>query len=72
MSQAFKCDICGSCVDDANDAKSEREVARQSVPINGIDVDMYIKVGASVAHVCDSCFSVIMQKVKQWVIANIT
>lgn len=72
MSQAYKCDVCGDCVDNADNAKAEREVARESALIQAVTVDVYIKVGVDVAHVCNTCWLLVMQKVKQWVIANIT
>jgi hypothetical protein len=71
MSQAFRCDLCGDCVDSADNAKSEREIAKVSANISGTVADIYIKLGAAVAHVCDVCFNEIKRKAKQWVIANI-
>jgi len=71
MSTAFRCDICGDCVDNADNAKSLREVAREPGNINGRDVDLFIRIGVDVAHVCNTCWSTVMQKVKQWVQAHI-
>ena len=71
MSQAFKCDLCGECADSADTVKHEREVARESASISGTSADIYIRIGADVAHVCDTCFSIIMDKVKLWVNAHI-
>jgi hypothetical protein len=71
MSQAYRCDLCGDCVDDASTAKQEREVARVSASISGTTADVYIKLGADVAHVCDTCFAIIAQKAKQWIVANV-
>jgi hypothetical protein len=72
MSQAYKCDLCGDCVDDASDATSEREVARESATISTTQADLYIKLGVDVAHVCNACFVIVKQKAKAWIIANIT
>ena len=71
MSQSFRCDLCGDCVDSADNAKQEREIARVSASISGTTADVYIKLGADVAHVCDVCFDIIKQKAKQWIEANI-
>ena len=71
MSTAFRCDLCGDCVDNSDNAKSEREVARVTANISGTSADVFIKLGASVAHVCDTCFNIIKQKAKQWIIANV-
>ena len=67
MSIGYQCDICGECVSQEADAKSSREVARESTGVHGTAVDLYIVVGADVAHVCDVCWSEIMRKVKAWV-----
>ena len=71
MSQAYRCDLCGDCVDNADNAKHEREIARVSAAISGTTADVYIALGADVAHVCDTCFDIIKQKAKQWIIANV-
>jgi hypothetical protein len=71
MSKAFKCDLCNNCIDNEDDSKSEREVARVSGNISGTTADLYIKLGAGVAHVCDTCFGIIKQKAKQWIVANV-
>ena len=71
MSQAFRCDLCGDCVGSEDNAKREREIARVSANISGTVADVYIKLGADVAHVCDDCFNDIKRKAKQWVNANI-
>jgi hypothetical protein len=71
MSQAYRCDLCGDCVDDASTANQEREVARESASISGTTADIYIKLGADVAHVCNTCFTIIAQKAKQWIVANV-
>lgn len=71
MSQAYRCDLCGDCIDNADDAKQEREIARVSANISGTVADLYITLGADVAHVCDTCFTIIKQKAKQWIIANV-
>jgi len=71
MSQAYRCDLCGNCIDNPDNAKHEREVARESATIEGTVADVYIKVGVDVAHVCDASFAVVMQMVKQWVNAHI-
>ena len=72
MSQAYRCDLCGNCVDDSDNAKKEREVARVSATISGTTADLYITLGADVAHVCNDCFLLIKQKAKQWIVANVT
>ena len=71
MSTAFRCDLCGDCVDNADNAKHEREIARVSASISGTVADVYILLGADVAHVCNTCFDIIKQKAKQWIIANV-
>jgi len=71
MSTSFRCDLCGDCVDNADNAKHEREIARVSASISGTVADIYISLGADVAHVCDTCFNIIKQKAKQWIIANV-
>jgi hypothetical protein len=71
MSKAFKCDLCNNCIDNEDDSKSEREVARVSASVSDTPADLYIKLGADVAHVCDTCFGIIKQKAKQWIVANV-
>ena len=71
MSQAYKCDLCGNCVDNADNAKNEREVARVNGTIAGTSTDLFIKLGADVAHVCDACFYEIKVKAKAWINANV-
>lgn len=72
MSRAYRCDLCGNCVDNADNAKNEREIARVSGNISGTTADLFIKLGADVAHVCDTCFVIIKQKAKQWIVANVS
>ena len=71
MSQAFQCDLCGDCVASEDLAKSEREVARESTTINGTQVDIGIIIRAYIPHVCNTCWGLVMDKVKAWVNANI-
>ena len=71
MSQAFKCDICGDCVDNEADAYSEWEIAREQTTINTVPVDLYIKVGADVPHLNQACRNLLLAKVKAWVAANL-
>lgn len=71
MSQAYRCDLCGDCIDNLDDARNEREVAREQTSISGTAADLYIKLGADVAHVCNACFVIIKQKAKAWIIANV-
>ena len=70
MSQAFKCDICGNCVAQQADAASAREVARENTTIFGKSVDLFIVLGADVAHTCDTCFAEIKSKAKAWLNAH--
>ena len=72
MSKAFKCDLCSDCIDNEDNAQHEREIARVSANISGTVADVYISLGADVAHVCNTCFDIIKQKAKQWIIANIS
>ena len=71
MSKAFRCDLCGSCIDSEDQAKNEREVARETTSISGTTADLFITLGADVAHVWDECFLIIKQKAKAWIIANV-
>ena len=71
MSTAFRCDLCSGCVDNEDNAKHEREVARVTATISGTSADLYIKLGADVAHVCNDCFTVIKQKARDWIVANV-
>jgi hypothetical protein len=71
MSQAYRCDLCGDCVDNADDAKAEREVAREASTVSGTVADLYIKIGVDMPHTCDTCFAIVMQKAKAWMNANI-
>jgi len=71
MSKAFRCDLCGDCIDNEDDAQHEREVARVSATVSNTVADVYIKLGADVAHVCNGCFTIIKQKAKQWIVANV-
>lgn len=71
MSIGYQCDICGECVSQEADAKSSREVARESATIFSIPVDLFIIIGADVAHVCDTCWAEIMKKAKAWVNAHV-
>ena len=71
MSRAYQCDICGECVSQEADAKSSREVARESANIFGTSVDLFIVTGADVAHVCNTCWAEIMRKVKTWINAHV-
>ena len=72
MSRAYKCDLCRACIDNMDDAKNDREVARVSASVSGTIADLYIRLGADVAHVCNDCFVIIKQKAKQWIIANVS
>jgi hypothetical protein len=72
MSQAYRCDLCGDCVDNSDDAKNEREIARVTTTISGTSADLYIGLGVAVAHVCNACFVIVKEKTKAWIIANIT
>jgi len=67
MSQAYKCDLCGDCVDSSDNAQQEREVSRHPKKISGTMTDIYIKMGADVAHVCDNCFELVKEAAKEWV-----
>ena len=71
MSQAFKCDICGDCVSSEAAAYSEREEARESTNILGVQVDIGIIVKVYVQHVCNTCWPLVRQKVKAWINANL-
>ena len=67
MSQAFRCDLCGDCVSSEDLAKSEREVVNKSTTINGTQTDIGISVKVYKPHVCNTCWALVMAKVKQWV-----
>ncbi len=71
MSQAYRCDLCGDCVDNADNARQEREVARETSTISGTSAELYIKLGVDVAHVCDTCFAIVLKQAKAWIIANV-
>ena len=66
MSQAFQCDLCGDCVASEDLAKSEREVVNKSTTINGTQTDIGISVKVHKPHVCNTCWALVMAKVKQW------
>jgi hypothetical protein len=71
MSQSFRCDICGDCVSAEADAQSQREVVRQPTTILGVQLDLAIIIKAYVPHVCNTCWGLVMGKVKAWVQANL-
>jgi len=71
MSISYQCDICGQCVSQEDNAKSKREVARENTNIFDMNIDLFIIIGADVAHTCDTCWAEIMRKVKAWVNAHI-
>jgi hypothetical protein len=71
MSQSFKCDICGNCVATEAEAQAEREEARESTTILGVQVDIGIIVKVYKQHVCDTCWVLVRQKVKAWIQANL-
>jgi hypothetical protein len=71
MTQAFKCDICGECITNEQDAQSERQLARETTTINSVSVDISISIEVYVSHVCDTCWALTLQKVKAWMNANI-
>lgn len=71
MTQAYKCDLCGNCVLNADDAKSQRLVVRQTSTINMVEVDIGIIIKVFVPHVCDDCWALTMSKVKAWINANV-
>lgn len=71
MSQAFRCDLCGDCVASEDLAKSTREVANESANIAGTQTDIGIIIKVYKPHVCNTCWALVMQKVKAWVQANI-
>jgi hypothetical protein len=71
MSQAYKCDLCGECSVSEDLVKSEREVARESTTISGTGTDLGIIIKVYKQHVCNSCWSEVMNKVKAWVEAHL-
>ena len=71
MSQAYRCDICGNCVDNEDEAKSQREVAKESATINGVSFDIGIIIKGYLLHICDPCWTTVMSRVKAWVNAHI-
>ena len=71
MSQAYMCDLCSGCVTSEDLAMSEREVARDSTTINSVTLDIGIIIKAYKPHVCNTCWAIVMQRVKSWVDANI-
>lgn len=71
MSNAYKCDLCGDCIDNETDAQNRREIQRGTVTINTVPVEMYLMLGAEVPHVCGSCWVLLMKRLKQWAISNI-
>ena len=71
MSQAFQCDLCGDCVSSEDLARAEREVANENTTIAGTQTNIGIIIKAYKAHVCNTCWGLVMAKVKAWVNANI-
>jgi hypothetical protein len=66
MSTAFRCDICGACVEFAADAKANRVVASESTIIFTVPTVVGIEVQTDKEHVCDTCWAEVMRKVKIW------
>lgn len=71
MSQAFRCDLCGNCVQSEDLARAEREVARENTTVSNTGTDIGIIIKVYKQHVCNSCWSLVMQRVKQWVDAHL-
>ena len=71
MSKAFRCDLCGDCIDNEDDARQEREVARETSTIAGTSAELYIELGVDVAHVCNACFAIALQQAKAWIVNNV-
>jgi len=71
MSQAFKCDICGDCVANEQNVKSQREVAKENTTVDSVPVDIGIIIKVYVSHICDACWAKVMAKVKAWINAHI-
>lgn len=71
MSQAFQCDLCGDCVANEDLARAEREVAKENTTILGTQLDIGIIIKVYKQHVCNTCWDLVMTKVKAWVNANI-
>lgn len=71
MSQAFRCDLCGDCAATEDLARRQREVARESTTVSGTQTDIGIIIKVYQPHVCNTCWSLVMAKVKAWINANI-
>jgi hypothetical protein len=71
MSQAFRCDLCGDCVVSEDLAKAQREVANEPTTVSGTDTNIGIIIKVYKQHVCNACWSNVMNKVKAWADANL-
>jgi hypothetical protein len=70
MSQAYKCDICGDFVSAADQAISERQVSKENMLVVGEQIDVGIIIKVYKPHTCDTCFNIILQRVRAWLNAN--
>jgi len=71
MSTAYRCDLCGALVSNEEDARRERILASESMKISNTRTDLTLKLDMGKQHVCDKCFVLGIEKIKEWVIKNI-
>lgn len=55
MSTAFRCDICGDCIDTLQETKNKWIVATVNSTIAGTPVEVSIGLTMAFEHVCEAC-----------------